>query len=494
MNTILKKIFIVTAITMSATHVYVNAKEFDSNTDKAESAINSADSDAVVQANAEILREAEQRATILPRLPEELSMYVGQMILVKTNNVSRVAVGNGKVVEAQSLDQRNLLITGLDGGDSTLHVWDAKGRVQYVKLRVNIADLDRIAHELTQLTQDIAGVTVEKVGERVILDGSNLDPAAVQRLETLANMYSPAAVSLATSDRIRVDRMVKVAVRIVEFSKSGLDDLGVKWDSSGSAFNFALFSDIASNSDYRILPDDSPFLDGGEGFMGQKQRTPRYYFGLGLTLNSMLHLSVQRGNAFMLASPDLTTRSGGEASFLAGGEIPLPALSTEGAGSVEFKEYGIRLEIKPIADQFGNVSGSVMTEVSNIDPTVVVQGIPGLLTRRTASEFSVADGETIVLSGLNSRTSARTSDGVPGLRRIPFLGRAFRYDNNVDQDRELVIFITPRVIDSADSAERIYRSEQLERSVDTGFGSLLEDKTKQAEVQPTEPESFSDGN
>lgn len=425
------------------------------------------------------------RATVMQELPTSLTLYVGQMALVRLPGVARVATGNGKVMEARVLDGANLLITAQDAGDSTLHVWDRKGAIRRVKVRVNVIDLERIAGELREITFGISGVNIRRIGERIIIDGSNLDPAAVERLDTVAKLYAPAVVSLATADRIRVDRMVDIQVRIVEFNKTALDDLGVRWDASGQGFNFGLFSDIASSGNYRVLPADSTFLtpnntDGsttGSSLLSRNRRTPQSYFGIGLSLGSTINLLVQRGNAFLLASPNLSTRSGGEAKFLAGGEIPLPSLSTFGAGSVEFKPYGVRLNIKPIADGAGNISGSILTEVSSVDRSVTVQGIPGFLIRRTDTEFNVRNGETIVLSGLISRESSRSNDGVPGLRNAPVIGRAFRADTDTDKDQEVIVFLTPRVVEAADSRPRIDRARQLEENVSRGFGNLTEDRT-----------------
>ncbi|MEZ2299509.1 type II and III secretion system protein family protein [Variovorax sp. RCC_210] len=433
------------------------------------------------------LQRIAARATVLQELPSSLTLYVGQMVLVKMPGVARVAIGSGKVMEARVLDGANMLITAQDAGDSTLHVWERNGRVRKLQVRVNVVDLDRIASELREITRGISGVGIRRIGERVILDGNNLDPAAVERLNTVAQLYAPAVVSLATADRIRVDRMIDIQVRIVEFSKTALDDLGVRWQSSGDGFNFGLFSDIASSGSYRVLPEGSSFNTStpeGAALLSRNRRTPEAYFGIGMTLSSRINLLVQRGNAYLLASPNLSTRSGGEAKFLAGGEIPLPALSTQGAGSVEFKPYGVRLNIKPIADGEGNISGSILTEVSSIDRSVAVQGIPGLLIRRTDTEFNTKAGETIVLSGLLSRESTRASDGVPGLRKAPIIGRAFRADNDTDKEQEVVVFITPRVVDPAWSQPRIERARQIEQDVNRNFGTLTEDRTDPEGLRP----------
>ncbi|GAB2835079.1 hypothetical protein GCM10027276_41880 [Comamonas piscis] len=430
---------------------------------------------------------------VIKHLPASLSLYVGQMTLIELRDVVRVAVGNGKIMEARVVDQKSLLLTALDAGESTIHVWRKDGQVSSLKARVNVVDLDRIEGEISMLTAGITGVSISRVGEKIILDGSNLDPAAVTRLREIARMYGPAVVSFATSERLRVDRMIEMDVRIVEFSRSALDDLGMKWDTTGGGFNFGLFSDIASNGGYRILPENSPFsnMDSGygQGFLDQRRRKARYYFGLSTALSSAINLQVQRGNAMLLASPKLTTRSGGEARFLSGGEIPLPAMSALGTGSVNYKPYGLRLHVKPMADGAGNISGSILAEVSNIDQSVSVDGIPGLLTRRTESEFNVDDGDTIILSGLISRQSSRATDGLPGLRNVPVLGWAFKNNNDSDTQIETVVFITPRVVTARDSRPRLERTQQMEEQISNGFTDLTEDLHRNSKrVDPPMPE------
>ncbi|PIF93394.1 pilus assembly protein CpaC [Acidovorax sp. 62] len=434
--------------------------------------------DAAVAANG--AAPLRRQPTVLNALPSSLSLYVGQMSLIEIGDVARVAVGNGKVMEARVVDGKNMLLTALDGGESTIHVWNKRGQVKSVKVRVNVMDLDRIHEEISSLTAGIAGVSLFRVGEKIILDGANLDPAAVSRLRDIAALYGPAVVSFATSERLRVDRMVEVQVRIVEFTKSALDDLGMKWSTSADGFNFGLFSDIASNSNFRVLPDGSPYLNtdnnyGSGALLGQTRRSPQYYFGLSTALHSTINLQVQRGNAYLLASPTLTTRSGGDAKFLSGGEIPLPAMSALGTGSVSYKPYGLRLDIKPVADGVGTISGSLLAEVSSIDQSVSVQGIPGLQTRRTETEFNVNDGDTIVISGLLSRSSTRGSDGLPGLRNLPVLGWAFKNANDSDKLLETVVFLTPRVVNPKDSVSRIERVNKLEKNISQGFGDLTED-------------------
>ena len=425
----------------------------------------------------------QAQTLVFSELPKRLVMYVGQMSLIKIPSVSKIAVGNGKVFSARMLDGQSLLLTAMDAGDSTLHVWNKAGIPTKLKLRVNVSDNERTIEELRDLTGNMSGISIRRVGERVVVDGDNLDPAAVERINTLVKLY-PNTINLATPDRIRIDRMVDIQVKFMEFNKSALDTLGVQWQNSAEGFSFGLFSDISTNGKYRVLPAGSNFTTAAGGYPGADlSRTSGSYLGLATSLASKLNFLVQRGSAFVLASPNLTTRSGGEAKFLAGGEIPLPSISATGAGSVSFKSYGVLLNIKPTADAQGNIAGSILTEVSNIDRGVAVQGIPGLSIRRTDTEFNVKDGETIVLSGLISKETSNDSAGLPGLRRLPFFGRLFRSDNDGNKETEVVIFITPRVVDASNSRQRIEKITQKQQESQENLNNILETEKERDAAQ-----------
>jgi len=156
---------------------------------------------------------------------------------------------------------------------------------------------------------------------------------------------------------------------------------------------------------------------------------------------------VSNGDALILAAPTLTARSGGEAEFLSGGEIPLPSTSQNGT-SVEFKEYGIKLKIKPVADNEGNITARIETELSAPDPSTAVQGIPGFLSRKAQADLSMKNRETIVISGLLNSELGKDATSVKYLSSIPLLGALFRNTKTRDKKTELVIFVTPTIFDA----------------------------------------------
>jgi pilus assembly protein CpaC len=152
----------------------------------------------------------------------------------------------------------------------------------------------------------------------------------------------------------------------------------------------------------------------------------------------------------VLASPNLLCRSGKSAEFLAGGEFPI-RIKDYHVHDVVWKRHGVALKIQPNVDLAGNMSVALETEVSMIDPTQAVDGIPGLLTNRIQTHFDLKHSQTIALSGLIKKEWAQTREGLPWLTRIPVLGALFSSQEYQDNKTELVIFVTPEVMNDGNA-------------------------------------------
>lgn len=157
------------------------------------------------------------------------------------------------------------------------------------------------------------------------------------------------------------------------------------------------------------------------------------------------HALESTGDARILASPALLCRSGQEAEFLAGGEFPIKVFNRH-QNSVIWRKYGILVKVKPIADRFGKMSLSLETEISNIDGSRVVDGIPGLLTNRVLSHFDLAKSRTIAISGLIRNDESESIKGLPGLSNIPILGSLFSSREFRENKTELVILVKPETV------------------------------------------------
>ena len=147
----------------------------------------------------------------------------------------------------------------------------------------------------------------------------------------------------------------------------------------------------------------------------------------------------------------------------------MPVTGALGQANVEFKEFGISMKINPVVDNQDRISASVETEISAIDNSVAVDGIPGFLTRKTSTEVSMNAGETLVISGLLDQQAAKDIEKLAGFGDIPILGRLFRNNNVRNVERELVIFVTPTVFDAHSEINQAYirrREENIQKFKD----------------------------
>lgn len=313
-----------------------------------------------------------------------VDMFAGEVKVLGKVDVSRVAIGNGDIVRAEVLKTGELLVIGETEGSTSLRLWHKDKTQSDYNIRV-----------------------------------SGSDP------ET----------------RVRMETMVRMRVRMIEFRKSALGKLGIDWSDSAAGPGLAVAGDALGNNLFR-LP--------GEELSDALPNTVKpfsTYFGVASSITSRINFLASTGDATTLAEPVLSTTNGGTASFLAGGEVPYPSVGANGQTVVQFKEYGIKLNVTPRIDALGNVRTQVDTEISQLDPAVSVQGAPGLLTRRAQTQVNVRSGETIVISGLLSSESSKDVDKLPGIGNLPVIGSFFRSKNARNAVSELVIFVTPEVIE-----------------------------------------------
>jgi pilus assembly protein CpaC len=190
-------------------------------------------------------------------------------------------------------------------------------------------------------------------------------------------------------------------------------------------------------------------------------------------LESRLELLQQRGLAYTVAEPTLSCRSGGVARFVSGGEIPIPITDGLGSTDVQYKEYGVILEVHPRAGRDGDIYADVDIELSQLDASVRAGDFPGFIKRRTSTALNAKAGETIAIAGLVSRERSKDRSGVPGLSAIPGLGVLFRASHRMERETELLVLITPRSFEAglqgntgviADQAQLLERARQVDEA------------------------------
>lgn len=406
-----------------------------------------------------------------------MKLYAGEVRAISVGDIERIAVGNAATISSSLLDNGQLLLIAETEGVTNIHIWFKDGSEDELTaiVRPPAGPLELKMDEVTDLLRDIDGLELRIVGDRIILSGK-IDDTYSDTITTVQSAF-PEMMDLsikldpAENDVLELpnNKMVFMNIKITEFNKNFLENLGIQWDSSiaGPSAGFAF--DAVRNDAFRVQEQPATSFTGSLGFGGASSSPALGFFGIASQITSRINFAVNSGNAVLLAEPRLAVRSGGEAKFLAGGEFPISISNINGT-TIEFKEYGIKLDVKPEVDKKNNVRASVVTEVSAIDFSVAVDNVPGLITRRTETQVSMKSEETLVISGLINQELSKDIQRLKWLGDLPVLGPLFRSKNFRDRKSELVIFITPQVFD----AESELNQSQLKASEENLNNALKE--------------------
>lgn len=418
------------------------------------------------------------------RLPDSVTMYAGQALVRSTDaSVKRVAIGSGKLLEVKTIGTRQLVLIADAPGDTSLELWFTNGTQRSVSVHIGHGNANQLTDVVQAMLGDVPGLKVMPLGGNIVVTGTSVPLAAINQIAAVQKLY-PQVVSFATANPVQTQPMVLMKVRIMEFKKSALSQIGIRWDQVINGPSGGLVHDWATNPGYRVYGDSNNGGTGGSDYFSQLQpplplRVPGTwsYFGIATDITSKIDLMKNTGNAWELARPQLAARSGGKANFLVGGEIPIPVSSGFGATSVTYHDYGIKLDIAPIVGPDGNVQADVSTEVSKVDNANKVGDYPAFTTDRASSQVDLHSGQTLVISGLLDATGSKAYQKIPGLGDIPILGALFRSRGYQAGRTELVIFITPTVIkpDSPENVELIKRSDQMKRDFAKTVGNDIVD-------------------
>ncbi|ERP89273.1 MAG: pilus assembly protein N-terminal domain-containing protein [Pseudomonadales bacterium] len=259
-------------------------------------------------------------------------------------------------------------------------------------------------------------------------------------------LRSTVVVATTLGSSLPFGTQVQTDIRVLEVSRSELNQMGISysnvWDGGASG------AGIAVPGGGFQTPGVAPVPINSEGFN-------LFKFGS----NSVVAINALEagGFAYTLAEPSLTSLSGQSASFLSGGEFPVPTRSTTDGVQIEFKEFGIGLSLTPTVIDESQIILKVAPEVSELDFSAGVEtggvAVPGLRVRRAETTVSLAPGETFIISGLVSRNTINNSDRLPGIGNIPLLGAFFRSSRIEKNDKELVMVVTPHLVTPQNSTE-----------------------------------------
>lgn len=454
-------------------------------------------------------------------LPGMLTMHVAESKVFLAPGVDRITVGTADMVSSTVLNNGEIVIIAESAGETTLQVWFNNGKREDMRLNIVETNGWREAAEIKQILSDIPSVDVSTIGRRVVVDG-RLRNRDLEKVKILKERY-PDILLLATpivtpdeisavksllkgivglemkvvdeelvidgiiqdrdAERVKLvqelypnikvlttttsafeEKMIYFDVRVTEFTKDYTEKLGIDWSTNikGPVFNFAknmAYGDGATPdfSDNSVLGSFDNFATDVSG--------SATYFGIATEITSMIDLLEQNGSAVTLANPRMSTRSGGSSDLTVGGEVPVVTSSLSGS-TVEYKDYGILLNIEPQLDMYDNIAARVGVSISQLDVANAIDGQPAFKKRSTTNDVRLKPGETLVLSGLLTREDQETIKQVKWLSSIPVLGNLFKSKNFIQNETELVIFITPTVMDKLDSGINAENLDKAQRMMD----------------------------
>lgn len=385
-----------------------------------------------------------------------LSLGQGQLVTLPVA-VSDVWTSNPTAADVYVNNSRQIYVYGTGTGEATIYATTAGGTVAYsanVRVSQNLTSVDRIL----KVAMPESDISVTMAGQLAILTGTVASPEDATQAETLVKSYlnpgvdisSPTAqLKIGVFSRLRTATplQVNLQVKIAEVNRNLVKEIGVNLltrDTTGG-FQFG----IAQGRAGAVTIDPTT---GARGFVGQEAATTIGMAGrlFGLDVSSALDLAETQGLVTTLAQPNLTALSGETASFLAGGEFPIPISQDLGTVTIQYKQYGVSLAFTPTVLADGRISMRVRPEVSELsnEGTIRLNGfnVPGLSTRRAETTVELGSGQAFMIGGLLRNTQTNSIDRAPGLGNIPILGALFRSTSYRKNETELVIIVTPYLV------------------------------------------------
>ncbi|SPB15466.1 exported fimbriae assembly protein [Caballeronia novacaledonica] len=363
-----------------------------------------------------------------------------QKPLARGRTITRVALGDPSVADVNVLKGGGVLLVGKSAGTTNLMLWQ-RGRDEPLSYTVEVAA------NVSAALADAAAPQVRVLGKTAVLTGTTPTMATHQRAVAAARAAVGKDGALVDASAVATKSVVQVDVKVVEFSKTVLKEAGFNLFSQNHAgFAFGTFAPSALTS-----------VTGGATSPLAVTATSPIGSAFNLLLNStsrglFANLSLLESNnlARVLAQPTLVALSGQSASFLAGGEIPVPVPQSLGTTTIVYKPYGIGLSLTPTVLGPERIALKVAPEASQLDfaHAITIDGVsvPALTTRRAETAVELGDGESFVIGGLVDRETASNVNKVPLLGDLPIIGAFFKTLQYSQQGRELVIVVTPHLV------------------------------------------------
>lgn len=368
-------------------------------------------------------------------------------ILNFDSGIKRVSIADPNLADIVVVSPKQLIINGKKAGNTSLIFWgNSSNTPVFYNLTIQ-QDADSFLEAVNYIAPN-EDITIIFNNNGAVMSGFISSTSIKEQIRNLAKAYEINLTDITESPT----KQVLLEVRVTEVSKNFTRNLGVQ---------FGYGKDAGSLSDYLSgLLSSNPMSNLNQIF--SKGGLNYYLYNQSSKISMAVNAAEQKGDIKILAEPKLLAVDNEEASFNVGNEVPIPSeVGNYGNISYKFKKTGVILNFKPtIMEKTGRIRLKLSPEVSEIDRSAgIVAGdqtsVPGFKTRKVDTTVELMDGETLVIAGLLTNTSTKNKSQVPGLGNIPVLGVLFRNSENVTNDSELVIFITPKIVDNMTRMENI---------------------------------------
>jgi pilus assembly protein CpaC len=354
-----------------------------------------------------------------------------------------IVIANPDIADVSIRSPRLMYIFGKKTGETTMYATDAQEHVLFnITVRV-VHDLGRLRQALTELVP--AGqIAVDSVDGGIILQGTVATGAEAEDARRIAGRFLGKGEDVINRLTVTAPNQVNLRVRIAEVDRTVARNLGIDWSVAGSIGSIAV----------GVVTGGFPAVAGAFNSTDQVGGIYSNHLTSGSwNVNNFIDALASEGLVTLLAEPNLTALSGETASFLAGGQFPVPVPQASNGGSVitiEFKNFGVGLSFTPTLLAGNRISMRVQPEVSQLDFSNEVKIndtiVPGLTVRRANTTIELASGQSFAIAGLIQNSGQIANDSLPGLGDIPILGELFRSNKFKRNETELVIIVTPYLV------------------------------------------------
>jgi len=391
--------------------------------------------------------------------PQTLHLLVGRsLVITSPSKIKRVSLADPTIAEAIVVSPYQVLLNGKAPGGVSLLLWDEADQSQAfeVSVDIDILGLSQKIHEVFPSEP----VQVETSRDIVILSGRVSSAAVADKILEVVKAAAPKVTSLMEVPPTPTGEIL-LEVKFADVNRTLETQLGINILSLPGAKNIGTISTQQFSPPQLVSPSTGTGASGATSAIGLSNLLNVFIFRPDIDFAATIQALEENNVLQILAEPNLMTESGKEASFLAGGEFPFPVLQgSTGSGfagiTIQFKEFGVRLNFTPTLTADGMIHLKVKPEVSSLDFTnaLTIQGflIPALTTNRAESEVQLRDGQSFAIAGLLDNRVTDQFEKIPWIGDVPILGKLFQSRSLTKTKNELLIVVTPRIVHPLDAA------------------------------------------